>query len=278
MREIPRGLLAGIGLAGVCAAAAFALTHGPWRAEAAVTPGDADKKSVHAARAHRVARNGDVGRGGETAASGSASPSSGRRALEFYTQEVRGSLFSPPEPPAPPKANVAPAPAKSVEKPRPVPLPTVAPVNPYADWSYTGTVKMGTEIIALLENGKAKEGQYVRIGDAFLGGRIAAITDDSVQIEAAGKPTMLAKSDAITVTPFDKSSNGNAAGPTPVAATPGVMISAPSLMVMPNKGNYENLGGKRRGSWAEMSEEERAQRRQEMEARRAEFMNKRWNR
>jgi hypothetical protein len=121
-----------------------------------------------------------------------------RRPLSFYTQGVSSDLFNPPPPPPPPVVKAV------------VTKPTVSPVkveviNPFAEWAYTGTVTVGDKMEALLENNKTKEGRYVSVGDYVFGAKVSAVSDQSVTLLSDGKPTELARSDNITVTPLDKS-------------------------------------------------------------------------
>ena len=129
-----------------------------------------------------------------------------RRSADFYSQGIRDSMFSPPQPPAPKPA--APAPAPAPEAPDPSDLePSIVPetpVNPFVDWSYNGLVTMGDEKMALLENTKTKEGQYVQTGDTFLSAKVEDVTEQVVSLRASGKTYTLPKSDTITVVPLDK--------------------------------------------------------------------------
>ena len=92
-----------------------------------------------------------------------------RRSLDFYTKGVRGTLFSAPQPPpvAKPKAIIV----KPLPPPPRIIVPEVKPVeiNPFADWSYTGTVTVGETKMALIENSKTKEGRYLKQGEEFQG-------------------------------------------------------------------------------------------------------------
>ncbi|CEK14818.1 hypothetical protein [Chthonomonas calidirosea] len=114
--------------------------------------------------------------------------------LDFYLSALRGSLFSPPQPPSPP-------PAKPTTLPAPV---APMPVNPFADWAYTGTVHIGNETIALIENSKTGEGRYIRTGDSFLGAQVQNVSDQVVMMKLGDKPFVLTRSDSIVITPLDK--------------------------------------------------------------------------
>jgi hypothetical protein len=127
-----------------------------------------------------------------------ASVASERKPLSHYLESVREDLFAPPAPPAPKPANVTPLPAIPVTAPAP------APVNPFADFAYTGTVAVGDRTMALIENTKTKEGQYLGVGDSFMGGTVAQIDERIVTVSVAGKPQVLAKTDNFKLTPLDK--------------------------------------------------------------------------
>lgn len=137
-------------------------------------------------------------------------PEESRRPVTFYTQTVRSGLFSAPQPPAPAPVK-APAPPPVVKPVIPIVVPP-APIDPFAQWAYTGTITQGDQTIALLENTQTKEGQFLKVGDRLMGAQVKSVTDQMVTLEASGKPRMLAKSDNITVTPLDRS-----AAPTPAA-------------------------------------------------------------
>ena len=167
-------------------------------------------------------------------------PSKDRPAVEFYTGGIRGNLFSAPLPPKP-KATPTP---KAPPKVKPIPVPIVKPpvvvpivINPFAEWKYTGTVKMNDQMLALLENSGTKEGRYVRVNEAFDGGAtIAAITENGVTLLAAGKPYLIAKQMEGSLIPLN-APTGPAPGtpppgtpPAPGSPPPGVM---PLMQTMP---------------------------------------------
>ncbi len=131
-------------------------------------------------------------------------PTESRRPVNFYTQTVRGSLFSAPLLPAP-KVPVVAVVTTPIAKPPPAPRVQTFEFNPLSFWSYTGTVTVGDQTMALLENQQSHEGQYVKTGDTFLGAKVVSVSDQMVTLKSGDKPTMLAKSDNITVTPFDRS-------------------------------------------------------------------------
>lgn len=121
-----------------------------------------------------------------------------RRPFAFYRGGLRDTLFSAPMPPLPPRLRAV---AVPITRPPVVP---VVPINPFADWSYTGTIRSGEQVTALLENMQTKEGQYVRKGETFLGAQVSDINEQRILLRAAGKPISLAKSDNITIVPLDK--------------------------------------------------------------------------
>jgi hypothetical protein len=120
-----------------------------------------------------------------------------RPSIDFYTKGVRGTMFSAPVPPKPKE----PAPPKLVKVPGIKP----APVNPFLDWNYAGSVTAGDKKLALLENRTTKEGQYVREGQTFMGAQVKSVTDQLVTLTSAGKPYPIAKSDEMNTTPLSAS-------------------------------------------------------------------------
>jgi len=165
---------------------------------------------------------------------------SARKPLNFYTGGVRKDLFSAPEPPRPketPKPQAAPPP--------PPPAPPVV-VNPFADYAYAGTVTMGEKRMALIENTKTKEGQYLGEGDAFMGGKISQISDRMVTVEVAGAPQMIAKRDDFKLTPLDKSAPYLQGAPAQGAPGAPGQTGAPSPGAAPapgGPGGFPGMGG-----------------------------------
>ncbi|MBM3495245.1 MAG: hypothetical protein FJX72_13125 [Armatimonadetes bacterium] len=120
-----------------------------------------------------------------------------RKPLSYYTSGVRGDLFVMPGAKEP--VLVRPEPPKPEP---PAPAPVV--IDPFADYAYTGTVTMGEEHVALIENAKTKEGMYVRRGDQFLGGTVSEISDKGVTVSVAGSAKTLYKTEEYKLTPLDK--------------------------------------------------------------------------
>lgn len=172
-----------------------------------------------------------------------------RKPLTYYTGAVRTDLFGAP-------AEAPPAPKVAIKLPEPVKTapPPVVEINPFEDQAYSGTVGMGGEVLALVENKKTREGQYLRLGEGFLGGKVMSITDRSVEINVAGKSYTLAKSDDYKLTPLDKNAEFLNAPP-PGAATP-----QPGA---PQPGAGAGMFGGGRPDWRNMTQEQRAQMRQQ---------------
>jgi hypothetical protein len=148
-----------------------------------------------------------------------------RPSLEFYTRGVRDSMFSAPQPPKPKDEPASKAARVIVPQIKPV------PINPFADWSYAGTVTAGDKKMALLENRTSKEGVYVRDGQTFMGAQVKSVTDQMVTVVAVGKPYRLAKSDEIDITPLNASAGYLTAQPQQVANTDQAAASAQKLLL-----------------------------------------------
>jgi hypothetical protein len=168
-------------------------------------------------------------------------PSDGteRLPLSYYTSGIRGSMFGAPVPPPPKPVVQKPI---VVKKPEPAPKIEVPPINPFADWAYTGTIRMGEQTMALLENTKTKEGQYVKVGERFLGTEITAISDQEVTIGGGTTANRIAKSDTITVTALDKPAPFLSGGGQP--GMPGQPGGAPAMPMPPPGGQVITPGGR----------------------------------
>ncbi len=128
-----------------------------------------------------------------------------RKPLSYYTSGVRGDLFAMPGAKQP--VLVKPEPPK-VET---TPPPTPEVIDPFADYAYTGSVTMGDDHVALVENAKTKEGVYLRKGDQFMGGTVSEVTDKGVTISVAGSAKTLYKTEEFKLTPLDKDAEFRAA-------------------------------------------------------------------
>ena len=186
---LPRSSTLVLGGLVILACATFLLQTRPDNAQN--LPASAQKKNRPAARMRiALAEAADPVKSTQTA----------RPSLDFYTKGVRGSMFSAPQPPKPKEA-----PAPKLTR---VIVPVVKPVipNPFADWTYAGSITVGDKKMALLENRITKEGHYVLEGQPFMGlAQVKNVTDQMVTIVSAGKPLYLAKSDTINVTPLSAS-------------------------------------------------------------------------
>ncbi len=157
-----------------------------------------------------------------------------RKPLAFYVSSVRGDLFSHGVP-VPPAAPVAPP---TVAMPEPPSMP--APIDPFVDYAYTGTVSTGDTKMALVENSKTKEGQYLKVGDSFLGGSITAIADRSVTVNVAGVARTMAKNEDFSLTPLNKSAAYLTAAPP--AAPGGPQAGGPGGATMGMPGGMQIPG------------------------------------
>ncbi len=188
-------------------------------------------------------------------------PESGRKSLAYYTGSVRTDLFSAPEPPKPKETPKPPA------LPTPPPTPPVV-VNPFADYIYVGTVTVGGRTMALVENTKTKDGQYLAEGDSFMGGKIGQISDRMLTVDVAGAPQMIAKRDDFKLTPLDKSAPYLQAGPQPgqpgqpgqpAPGAPGVAVpGVPGAMPPGMAGMPQRFQDRMRERMQNMTPEQRA--------------------
>jgi hypothetical protein len=187
-----------------------------------------------------------------------------RKPLEYYTSGVRSDLFVTPEAPKPEVKKEAP---KKV-----VALPAAAPVivDPFADYAYSGTVGMNDQLVALVENIKTREGQYLKVGDDFLGGKVSQVTDRMVSVTTPTGPKMMAKSDDYKMASLDKSAGflqpntqqGVPGAPGQTGAMPAGPGGAPGM-----PGQFTGGG---RPNWQNMTDEQRQQMRER-------FMNRQFN-
>ena len=149
-----------------------------------------------------------------------------RQSLTYYHQVIAGGLFHAPQPPLPRRQPPDP-PAR--KKTPPLPPTPATPNNPYADWVYAGAVKRGSRILALLENTRSKEGQYVVAGDPFQDAQVESVTEQRVTLKAAGKRYTIPKSEAVSAISLDKNAPylANNAGGQPGAPPPPPAPGAP---------------------------------------------------
>ncbi|HLV79921.1 MAG TPA: hypothetical protein VKT32_06540, partial [Chthonomonadaceae bacterium] len=94
----------------------------------------------------------------------------------------------------------------------------------YAEWAYTGMVRRGGRLLALLENTRSKEGQYVVTGDSFQDAQVENITEQTVTLRSGKKQYALPKSEAVSVIALDKNApylaGGSGGPPAPDAPPP----------------------------------------------------------
>jgi hypothetical protein len=163
----------------------------------------------------------------------------GRRSLEFYTKGANAILFNEPLPPEPKPVVIKIAPPPP---PPPVKLP-VQPVeiDPFVDWAYTGTVTLNGQKMVLLENTKTKEGQYLRVGESFLGGQVMEITEANVVMMMGRKPRQLFKSQTFNLVPLNASAAG--AGGAPGQPPPGMPPPPGGMPPPPPPNGAPMMGG-----------------------------------
>ena len=174
-----------------------------------------------------------------------------RKPLEYYTGAVKSDLFSAPAPPAPKLEKVV------IKTPEPVKIATpVEEIDVFADYAYSGTVTMGGESMALVENKKTREGQYLKVGESFMGAKVAMINDRSVSFDlVGGKSKMLAKTDDYTMTPLNTNAAFLDAKPVTPAAPGAPQMGVPNMGAM--------FGGGGRPDFRNMTQEQRDQMRQQ---------------
>jgi len=130
---------------------------------------------------------------------------------EGASRSIRADLFSAPLPPP------APSPLPQKAQPTPLPVPAAPPIDPLADYVYSGVVMVDGEMSALIENRKTKEGWYVKAGDTWQNYRILSITDDQITVEVNGETHTLVKSDVYNVVPLQANAGNGQAAPGPAS-------------------------------------------------------------
>jgi hypothetical protein len=146
----------------------------------------------------------------------SKEPPSGEVSFDRYQELLRRNVFAPrvkprtepsivvtpaPGPPGPlPPVTGPPAPEKPAEPVKPAPPP---PPDPLGDWAYSGTVILGDEVYAVMENRTSKQGVYVREGQPFAGGTVQRIAQGAVVLALGGATRTMSKSTAFNATPLD---------------------------------------------------------------------------
>jgi hypothetical protein len=128
------------------------------------------------------------------------------------------------EKPAPqlPPAGEKPAEAKKPDAPAAAKPPE--PPDPLKDWTYSGTVAIGEQVYAVVENKPAKRSQYLKVGDTLDGGMVEHIAQDELALNLGGQPRSLRKSSAFNATPLNAAAGGAAPAGAP---NPGGAPGAP---------------------------------------------------
>jgi hypothetical protein len=106
-------------------------------------------------------------------------------------------LVGPPVTAKPPETAPPAAPAKPPEPP-----------DPLKDWVYSGTVAIGGDVYAVLENKSSKQGRYLKAGDVLEGATIENVAQTELALTWNGAPRTLAKSSAFNATPLNGSGGG----------------------------------------------------------------------
>lgn len=150
-----------------------------------------------------------------------------RRLLELNPFSPRLPKKTPSVSPPPAQSSVPvlplvgpPVPAKepdTASPPAPVKLPE-AP-DPLKDWVYSGTVAIGGDVYAVLENKSSKQGRYLKAGDVLEGATIESVAQTELALTLNGMPRTLAKSSAFNATPLNASAGGGQ--PNPGGSAPG---------------------------------------------------------
>jgi len=126
--------------------------------------------------------------------------------------EVRSGLFSRPSSP-----ESVPVTAQTASPPQTMAVDPKLIVDPFAQVVYTGTVTIGDEKQALLENQRTKEGWYLHQGDPFMGAKIVRIDDNAVTLNLHGQMRRIPKSSVYNLVPLDAQAgstpNRNASDP-----------------------------------------------------------------
>ncbi len=154
-----------------------------------------------------------------------------RKPLVYYTGQVRADLFTVSTPEAA-------KPVVPLVKPTP-PAPPVV-VDPFADFTYSGTVTIDDQPMALIENTKTRTGEYYKVGDTFMAAKILSIDDRLITLDVAGQKKLLAKSDDFSLIPLSKSAafmQPAPPGQPGAPGAPGAPAAAPGGMQFPGMQN-----------------------------------------
>lgn len=151
----------------------------------------------------------------------------------------------PPVLASPPPVLVTPPVLPPVEKPAEAKKPETAPPaasvkppetpDPLKDWVYSGTVAIGGDVYAVVENKASKQGRYLKAGEELQGAIVESVTQTELGLTLNGAPRTLPKSSAFNVTPLN-AGGGGGPQPNPGGAGPGQPGGAPPGGPMPAGG------------------------------------------
>jgi len=161
----------------------------------------------------------------------------GRRSLDFYTGDVRPNMFSEPVAPAPVTVDAS----KST-------FVAPAKVDPLADWSFTGSAKIGDDTYVIIENSTTHDGVMKRIGDDFEGYKIDSVDSKFLTLLMGKEPKILPVSMNTNYTPLSKSAAYLSATPAQGgAAQPPAGLTADQLAMWMMMQQQQNGGNRTRG-------------------------------
>lgn len=163
--------------------------------------------------------------------------------FERYRGLIRRNPFAPKLPPPVSIAPVATAPpllppvngsgAPTDEKPgeggkgSPPAAAPAEPPDPFRDWTYTGTVVIGDQVYAVVENKTSKRGEYVKPGDSFQGAQVEVVAQNELRLSFNGSPKALPKSSAFNATPLNAPPSAAPAGAPGQPGRPGAPGAKP---------------------------------------------------
>lgn len=212
-RKVDRSLLTGAAGIGV-----FAVTMG-------VLPGIPSANQQRGLRA-KVATSPEGHDGVRVALAEQPATTSTPPSFERYRRLLERNPFAPRLPKKQPvlasPVLVTPPVLPPVEKPaevkKPEAAPAAAPVkppetpDPLKDWVYSGTVAIGGDVYAVVENKASKQGRYLKAGEELQGAIVESVTQTELGLTLNGTPRTLPKSSAFNATPLNAGTGG---GPQP---------------------------------------------------------------
>ena len=144
-----------------------------------------------------------------------------RRLLEMnpFSPRLPKKLPGAPPPLVGPPAPVLPAVGNPADAKKPETAPPAAPPkapeppDPLKDWVYSGTVAIGGDVYAVVENKASKQGRYLKTGDNLEGATVDAIAQSELSVTLNGAPRTLAKSSAFSATPLNAAGGAAPANP-----------------------------------------------------------------